>query len=97
MKGEGKKRLTAQRKLELYLETRQKDANLGEILDGTACTSMIYGELRQSLNGRRLKLSRFVATGMALPRRALASTMRWWRNWRAKSRRSANSRWSTPY
>jgi len=32
MKGEGKKRLTAQRKLELYLETRQKDANLGEIL-----------------------------------------------------------------
>ena len=32
MKGEGKKRLTAQRKLELYMETRQKDANLGEIL-----------------------------------------------------------------
>jgi hypothetical protein len=32
MKGEGKERLTAQRKLELYLETRQKDANLGEIL-----------------------------------------------------------------
>lgn len=30
--GERKKRLTAQRKLELYLETRQKDANLGEIL-----------------------------------------------------------------
>jgi hypothetical protein len=32
MKGEGKERLTAQRKLELYLETRRKDANLGEIL-----------------------------------------------------------------
>ncbi len=32
MKGEGKKRLAAQRKLERYLETRQKDANLGEIL-----------------------------------------------------------------
>ncbi len=32
MKGEGKKRLTAQRKLELYMETRQRDANLGEIL-----------------------------------------------------------------
>jgi hypothetical protein len=31
MKGERKKRLTAQRKPELYLETRPKDANLGEI------------------------------------------------------------------
>lgn len=29
---EGKKRMTAKRKLEVYLETRQKDANVGEIL-----------------------------------------------------------------
>ena len=29
---EGKKRMTAKRKLEVYLGTRQKDANVGEIL-----------------------------------------------------------------
>lgn len=29
---EQKKRMTAKRKLEVYLETRQKDANVGEIL-----------------------------------------------------------------
>src|SRR3989338_7911058 len=29
---EQRKRLTAKRKLEVYLETRQKDANVGEIL-----------------------------------------------------------------
>ncbi len=28
MKGEGKKRLTAQRKLELYMETRQKELEI---------------------------------------------------------------------
>jgi len=28
----GKKRMTAKRKLEVYLETRQEDANVGEIL-----------------------------------------------------------------
>ncbi len=65
MKGEGKKRLTAQRKLELYMETRQKDANLGEILRRHGVhLKMTYGELGRLLNGRRLKPSRFVATGM---------------------------------
>lgn len=32
MEGEKKQRMTARRKFEVFLETRQKDANLGEIL-----------------------------------------------------------------